>query len=392
MRVLTLSKPYVASAYRNKLAELARHDGITAGLIAPQIWGSQKWEDDAPREKTDAISTTSPAIWTRQLPIGLNGRNHFHFYCGLEKAVRDFRPDVFNIEEEHYSVVTWQAFRIAKKYGAIPLFYTWQNIFKKYPPPFSNIEKYIFKNCGAAVTGNSEASDVLRQKGFSGLIREIPQMGVELEQFAPENLAPETRRAAKKTMGLSSDDFWIGFAGRLVEEKGVQDLLHALTLCDANVKAVIIGDGPFAENLKNLAAGLLPPDRVRFISQVKSRDIAAYLRAIDALCLPSHTRPNWKEQFGRILIEAMAAGAVCIGSSSGEIPKVIGNAGLVFPEKDSQALAAAIRRLEKNPALTQSLQESALQRVETRYTNRIVAAQLVQLIREVSIKRPTNRS
>ena len=218
--------------------------------------------------------------------------NHFHFYLGLEKAVREFRPDVFNIEEEHYSIVTWQAFRIARKYGAIPLFYTWQNIFKKYPPPFSNIEKYVFKNCGAAVTGNSEASAVLRQKGFSGLIREIPQMGVELEQFAPENLAPETRRAAKKNMGLSPDDFWIGFAGRLVEEKGVQDLLHALTLCEANVKAVIIGDGPFAENLKNLAAGLLPADRVKFISQIKSRDIAAYLRAIDTLCLPSHTRPN----------------------------------------------------------------------------------------------------
>ena len=391
MRVLTLSKPYVASAYRNKLAELARHDGITAGLIAPQIWGNQKWEDDNTREISGVISTTGPEIWTRRLPIVLNGRNHFHFYLGLEKAVREFRPDVFNIEEEHYSIVTWQAFRIARKYGAIPLFYTWQNIFKKYPPPFSNIEKYVFKNCGAAVTGNSEASAVLRQKGFSGLIREIPQMGVELEQFAPENLAPETRMAAKKNMGLSPDDFWIGFAGRLVEEKGVQDLLHALTLCEANVKAVIIGDGPFAENLKNLAAGLLPADRVKFISQIKSRDIAAYLRAIDTLCLPSHTRPNWKEQFGRILVEAMAAGAVCIGSSSGEIPKVLGNVGLVFPEGDSHALAEAIRHLVKNHALGQSLRKSAMERVKTRYTNRIVAAQLAQLIREISVKQPTNR-
>ena len=216
-------------------------------------------------------------------------------------------------------------------------------------------------------------------------------MGVELEQFAPENLAPETRRAAKKNMGLSPDDFWIGFAGRLVEEKGVQDLLHALTLCEANVKAVIIGDGPFAENLKNLAAGLLPADRVKFISQIKSRDIAAYLRAIDTLCLPSHTRPNWKEQFGRILVEAMAAGAVCIGSSSGEIPKVLGNVGLVFPEGDSHALAEAIRHLVKNHALGQSLRKSAMERVKTRYTNRIVAAQLAQLIREISVKQPTNR-
>jgi len=216
-------------------------------------------------------------------------------------------------------------------------------------------------------------------------------MGVELEQFAPENLAPETRRAAKKTMGLSPDDFWIGFAGRLVEEKGVQDLLHALTLCEGNVKAVIIGDGPFAENLKNLAASLLPADRVKFISQIKSREIAAYLRAIDTLCLPSHTRPNWKEQFGRILVEAMAAGAVCIGSTSGEIPKVIGNVGLVFQEGDSHALAEAIQHLVKNPALGQSLRESAIERVKTRYTNRIVAAQLAQLIREISAKQPTNR-
>ena len=178
----------------------------------------------------------------------------------------------------------------------------------------------------------------------------------------------------------------MGFAGRLVEEKGVQDLIKALAGCPANVKVVIIGHGPFAPALERIAAasGLLP-DRVKFVPQVKSRDIALWLRAIDALCLPSHTRPNWKEQFGRVLIEAMAAGAVCIGSSSGEIPNVIANTGLVFPEGNVDALRQSIRALADDESLTASLRVAASDRVRHEFSNQIIASRLASLFREVAL-------
>jgi glycosyltransferase involved in cell wall biosynthesis len=396
IRVLTLSKPYVASAYRNKLTELASLPDIASGLIAPYAWGNQKWEDSG--------SNREQTLWTRRLNIHLNGKNHFHFYRGLEKAVREFKPDIFNIEEEHYSVVTFQACRIARKLGAIPVFYTWQNIYKDYPPPFRWIEQYVFRCCPASVTGNSEATDVLRRKGYRGIIRQIPQMGVEIERFTPDDLSELTRQGMKAKLGLDPNAFWVMFAGRLVEEKGVQDLLRALELIATSqakvispartnhrstVKALVLGGGPYAAQLQLQAKDLIAVDRVRFMDAVPSRDVALYLQACDVLCLPSLTRSNWKEQFGRILVEAMAAGAICIGSSSGEIPVVIGDVGLVFPEGDVPALADAIQKIAGDVEKRSHLREAAMARVNDCYSNRVVAEEFARLFRE--LKRQDNQ-
>jgi quercetin dioxygenase-like cupin family protein len=73
--------------------------------------------------------------------------------------------------------------------------------------------------------------------------------------------------------------------------------------------------------------------------------VPSRLAQLDALVLPSLTRPNWKEQFGRVLVEAMACGVPVVGSDSGEIPRVIGQAGLSFPEGDAGALRASLAEL-----------------------------------------------
>ena len=76
---------------------------------------------------------------------------------------------------------------------------------------------------------------------------------------------------------------------------------------------------------------------------------------LDCLALPSLTRPNWKEQFGRVLVEAMACQVPVVGSDSGEIPNLVGDAGLIVPEGDAAALAAALRRLRDDAVLRASL-------------------------------------
>ncbi len=171
---MTISKPYVAAAYRRKLS-LLKDRGFDVGLICPESWAGQAFE----------ASASDGDYWLRRLPIALDGKNHFHFYQGLAAAVAEFRPDLLNVEEEHYSLVTYQAFRLARRFGAKPLFYTWQNIPKRYPPPFSWIEHKVFREAAAGVCGNQEATRVLRAKGFRGPAPEIPQMGVTLELFRP---------------------------------------------------------------------------------------------------------------------------------------------------------------------------------------------------------------
>lgn len=370
-RILTISKPYVAAAYRNKLTCLEALGEFDVGLICPPAWGAQALE----------TSATPETFWMRTVPIALNGKNHFHWYKGLERAVREFAPDLLNVEEEHYSFVTWQAFRIAARLRIPAVFYTWQNIAKRYPPPFSLIERRIFRQAAAAVCGNHEAAEILRAKGYDGPIAEIPQMGVELARFAPpssEARPGETRLRQRDALGLSRDAFWVGFVGRLVEEKGVQDMVEAVARltkqsATAHVRALIVGAGPAKADLEARIAALGIGDRVRLLDFVPSHAVPAYLQAVDALCLPSLTRGNWKEQFGRVLVEAMAAEAVPVGSSSGEIPLVIGDSGLVFPEGDVAALANAIGRLATDSSFLEACRRRGAHRVRDLYTNDVIA-------------------
>ena len=359
LRVLTISKPYVAATYRDKLALLEQAPDLTIGLICPTSWAGQAFEDDESR------------FWTRRLEIAFDGRNHFHLYKGLGKAVAAFAPDVVNVEEEHYSAVTWQAFRSARAVGARCVFYTWQNIEKRYPPPFSFIERYVFDHASVGVAGNAEAAEILRHKGYRGPVPVIPQMGVDVDRFAP---ASESRAEAKAAAGLDPSTFWLAYVGRLVEEKGIQDLITAMSALDpaAAVRLAIAGAGPYASHLEEMAERRAP-GRVTFTGSLPSTQVPGLLQAVDVVCLPSRTRANWKEQFGRVLVEAMAAEAIVLASDAGEIPNVVGDAGIIHREGDTGEIVAAIRRLHGDPDLRNELRERGRRRVRERYTNVVVA-------------------
>lgn len=383
LRILTVSKPYVAAAYRRKLAYWANRGDMDVGLICPPAWGSQKFETDSSTDSTGVTIAIKP-LWLNAI---FNGKNHLHLYRGLTQAVQEFKPDILNIEEEHYSLVTWQCVRAALKVGAKPIFYTWQNIHKRYPPPFCHIEQFVFRHCQTAIAGNAEAAAILKTKGYKGQVRIIPQMGVAVETFSPElqnsgDQPPAKQRlSAKNTVGLNPNAFWLGFAGRLVAEKGLMDLLKALAIArrnagvqpQADIRLALIGSGPQESELRQASHNLGLTDAVTFVPAVKSTEIAPWLWAIDCLCLPSRTRPNWKEQFGRILAEAMVAECVVVGSNSGEIPVVIGDAGFVFPEGDCAALADILQKLAANPDLVERYRSLGAKRAKKHFANEVIA-------------------
>jgi len=102
------------------------------------------------------------------------------------------------------------------------------------------------------------------------------------------------------------------------------------------------------------------------------------------LVLPSVSRLNWVEQFGRVLIEAMACGVPVAGSNCGEIPHVIGDAGLVFPEGEAGALADALAALASDPARRAALAERGRARVLAQFTQAQVAATTARVYREMT--------
>ena len=109
----------------------------------------------------------------------------------------------------------------------------------------------------------------------------------------------------------------------------------------------------------------------------------AFYHTLDVLVLPSRSRPNWKEQFGRVLIEAMACGVPVVGSTCGEIPMVIGDAGLIFPENDCAALTAALQSLLDDRAQRTALAAAGRRRVLERFTMQQVAADTVAAYRRL---------
>lgn len=366
-----ISKALVTAAYRSKVVALNALAGgeIEVGVLTPPAWGELPFEA-LPEDGAYPLFVR---------PIWGNGRNHLHRYPALAEVLRRYRPHLVHIDEEHYSWVTFEAVLHARRMGIIPLFFTWQNLFKRYPWPFSAFERTVFAACPEAIAGNREAMGVLRQKGYRGQVTVIPQFGVD-PAYAPADDSRDRERWG------TEDRFAIGYVGRLIPEKGLDDLLAAaapLLAGHSEACLLLVGSGPWRASGEAKAQALGIGEKVRFIPWVGSQDMPSVMRALDVLVLPSRTTPRWKEQFGRVLTEAMASGTVVVGSDSGEIPHVIGDAGLTFPEGSTAALAEALERLYRDPGLRDALRRQGLERVRRHFTQEAVAAATLEVYRRL---------
>ncbi|RIK16568.1 MAG: hypothetical protein DCC52_17565 [Chloroflexi bacterium] len=173
---------------------------------------------------------------------------------------------------------------------------------------------------------------------------------------------------APQPRARATDEFVIGYAGRLVAEKGVDVLLRAAAQLPGAWRLRIIGSGPAQASLAASARALQIASRVEFSSWTDSAAMPRWYNSLDVLALPSLTRPNWKEQFGRVLTEAMACGVPVIGAASGEIPYVIGDAGIVVPEHDADALARALSELMRAPTRRQQLAQAGRARALEKFS------------------------
>jgi glycosyltransferase involved in cell wall biosynthesis len=373
MKVLFISHSSVIPTYREKLRLLSQKKGLELTLLLPHRWpeAGQKAET----QSQDASLEGFPIVSAKVL---FEGKIKRHFYPSFSKQVESIKPDLIHVEEEPYSLVAWQAARAVRRLGIPLVFFTWENLLEKFPFPHQSIRRQVLKTAAHAIAGDLEAGRLLENAGYAkNRISIIPQYGVNPELFKKKNV-----RILSKKLGLGS--FTAGYAGRLVPEKGIHHLLEAFTIL-RNKKAnlLIIGNGPLRQPLEKQAFQLGISNQIRWVPAMSQTQIPDYLNCMDVLVLPSLTTKTWKEQFGRVLIEAQACEVPVIGSDSGAIPEVIGKAGLIFPEGNPPALRDRLKKIFASLSLRKSLGTKGRRQVLRHYTNSKIAGQIYGIYQKI---------
>ena len=375
MRVLLISHTCVSPTEgQPRVRFLKAIPGIELRVVVPDRWRSYGvWTLPQIAPDLAGVISVTPVRW----PWAGPAQWYLHYYPSLRQVVEEFKPDIIDVWEEPWGLVSAQVCRVRRRVAprARIVQETEQNILKKLPPPFEQLRRFTLQRIDFLVGRSKEAVRVAHATGYAGRSEVVPN-AVDTELFRPLD-----RGACRSAMNLSG--FVVGYVGCIFEGKGLSDLLEAVARCPNDVSTVIVGTGPMEAELIALATKLNISDRVQLLPARPFQELPLIMNAIDVLVLPSRTTPRWKEQFGRVLIEAQACGTPVIGSSSGAIPDVVGKAGIVFAERDPTALADAILKLRASKELRDSFGAAGLANSVESCSWKVVADRMYEIYKRI---------
>jgi glycosyltransferase involved in cell wall biosynthesis len=291
--------------------------------------------------------------------------------------MREYKPDIVVVDSEPFGLLALEVALIRRLFfpHARLIVHSSQNLYKRYPFPFSATEAFVMRQSTAIFARSEEIQQVLIRKKCTCPIHVVPH-GVDTKRFSPIVDKEIFRYKNRECVHF-------GYVGALVWHKGVHVLLDAVSDLRVPFKLTIVGNGPELDVLQAQAASLSTSSNIQFNKSVPNAQLPDTLRNFDVLVLPSITVPNWKEQFGRIIIESMACGVPVVGSTCGSIPDVIGDGGLVFTERDAIQLRAILERLAKDSTLLENLTGKARQRAEKYFSWENVASRIYAIYNEM---------
>jgi len=329
LKVLRVSHSACLPAHRARDRALAA-EGIELTLALPERWSELATDSGGSDPEDDAVEL-------RRMAVRRSGDVNRHRYvdeAALDTLMCDVRPDLLDIHEEPFSVAARQWIAAARRHDVPVVLYTAQNIDKRFPPPFAQYERSALASVIGVYPCSRQAASVVRGKGFGGRIEVLP-LGYDPGVFSVGD------------QSLDDDEILFGLVGRMVPEKGVVDAVRVLSAVHAvrPARLVLIGSGPELERCRRTAAELGLGERVEVVPWTDPAGLADWYRRMHVVLVPSTTTSRWVEQFGRVIVEGQASGAVTAGYASGSIPEVAGDAGVLVPEGKVDALADAVLSL-----------------------------------------------
>ncbi len=335
MRLFIVSHPAVTATNQALFARVAARTGWDVDIMLPSTWRTEYGLHHA--ERWPEFAGTLHA--RRALP---RGNIPLHLYAARIRAlIRRRGPDAIYVHHEPYGLATAQVLRAARDFGGAFGFYSAQNLVKRYPRPIASFERAVYRRADFAFAVSDTVARVLREKGYTGAMSVLP-LPVDVDTFRP---------MPRKDGDATS--LTVGYVGRLAHEKGVDVMLDALAELPG-VHFVIIGDGPARSELMARAEKLALGDRVEWRGYVPHERAHEAYAALDLLIVPSRSVSGWEEQFGRVVIEALASGVSVVSSDSGELSNLIRRTGggWLFAEGDAHGLAARIQEARDHDART----------------------------------------
>lgn len=299
----------------------------------------------------------------------------------LANAIRRFGPTHIHVEEDPHSFIGVEAALVARVAApdAVLSYFIWDNLARTPRFPINLAKRYFtwlsLAKAKMVVCGNTEAARLLIQvKKYLGRTAVLPQLGIDPELYIPRIDAVQAGQGVPR----------IGYIGRLVPEKGLSILFEALLrLKHLRWELRVVGDGLMREEIQKRWPHEFG-ERLLFDRAVEHEEVPTELARLDIFVLPSYRTDFWVEQFGLTLAQAMMAGVACIGSRSGAIPEVIGEGGLVVPERDSQALADALEKLIRQPEMRKQLGDKAKAIALESYSHRSLARKYLDVFQGIS--------
>lgn len=380
MRLLVVGHPFIVAYHQKKYAAMKQLDPrLELRIVGPKVY----------RHPFRAFSPEVHAGLNPEEVVPLSFalyRTHMTYLLDpmrMAALLRDFRPDVIHAEEEPHAFITVETLSLGGMFApqAVVSLFTWDNLDRPRSFPVRalkhGLRAYSLRRAAAVVCGNREAEQLLRARtGYAGITAVLPQYGLD-----PSDHLPGHEPALRQQLGLS-DAVSVGYVGRLVPEKGIELLLDALAqLTQHPWKLLLVGSGPLERAIREQWMPRFP-GRIVHVPAVPHGEVPCYLRCLDIFVLASYAAPNWKEQFGLALVQAMMTGLACIGSSSGAIPEVLGPGGLIFAERDSKSLAEALKCLLASPDRRSELSGKAREFALRNYTSQRLAARYLHVFEE----------